>query len=176
MRPPDITIRSLAVQGLSDRERDAIEAIFFDASHTRSFADDAARRQFRERWLGRYLASEPEACFLARAGGEVVGYLAGTLENAAGNPRFADIGYFQAFAAQCARYPAHLHINLAPAWRGRLIDAFAELARAQGVAGLHVVTSEGARNVTFYQRCGFVPQATTGPPGARLLFLGRRVV
>ena len=32
-----------------------IDAVFFEASNTKSFADDAARAAFRQRWLGRFL-------------------------------------------------------------------------------------------------------------------------
>ena len=164
---------------LSAADTAAIDAIFFASSNTQQFASDAARHAFRDRWLGRYLTADPrDLLFLARSDGTVVGYCLGAVENAATQPRFAGIAYFQAFAQLCARFPAHLHINLAPGWRGlgigqRLIEAFAGAARAHGAPGLHVVTSQGARNVIFYERAGFTLQGSAGPPEAKLVFLAR---
>ena len=76
------------------------------------------------------------------------------------------------------RYPAHLHINLGPAFRSRgigarLIEAFAAVARARGAPGMHVVTGEGMRNVRFYQRCGFVEAGRTTWNGRPIIFLAR---
>ncbi|MEI9900288.1 MAG: GNAT family N-acetyltransferase [Hyphomicrobium sp.] len=77
-------------------------------------------------------------------------------------------------------YPAHLHINLAPAYRsrgigGELIEAFIADAARAGARGAHVVTSAEARNVRFYERVGFAPRAYTMSNGSRLVLLGRRI-
>ncbi|MDY0910643.1 GNAT family N-acetyltransferase [Microbacterium sp. CFBP9034] len=60
-------------------------------------------------------------------------------------------------------YPAHLHIDLLPEVQGQglgrdLIATLVAALRAQGVPGLHLVTSadnEGA--IAFYPRVGFTP-------------------
>ena len=156
---------------LSSADTAALDAIFFAASNTREFASKAARHAFRARWLGRYLSDDPsDLCILARSHGDIVGYAVGTTENAATAPRFADIGYYQTFAPLCVRFPAHLHINLAPAWRSRgigqrMIEAFACEAAAGGAQGVHVVTSESARNVGFYERAGFTLAGCAGRGG-----------
>lgn len=154
-----------------------LEAIFFEASGTKTFADAGARAAFRQRWLGLYLDAWPEHVHLARdAEGNIGGYLTGSLVNPAADARFAAIGYFRTFAEACARFPAHLHINLAPAARGRgiggrLIDAFATDAARAGAPGLHVVTGKHARNIGFYRQQGFgVIAETANPP---VVFLGR---
>jgi GNAT superfamily N-acetyltransferase len=111
--------------------------------------------------------------------GAVVGYLVGALEDPAEQERFADIGYFRAaFRDLCRRYPAHLHINLAPAYRGRgigacLIAAFAARAVAAGAPGFHVVTAKDARNVPFYRRCGLGVLGTTCWNRREVVFLGK---
>ena len=156
----------------------AIDAIFFEASGRTSFADDATRAAFRHRWLGLYLEIWPEHVHLARAAdGALVGYLIGSLVDPARDARFADIAYFMSFADACAAYPAHLHINLAPPFRGRgigqrLIAAFATTARAAGAPGLHIVTSKDARNAGFYRQCGFAVVAETETAGGTVVFMG----
>ncbi|MCH6229940.1 GNAT family N-acetyltransferase [Microbacterium sp. CFH 31415] len=60
-------------------------------------------------------------------------------------------------------YPAHLHIDLLPEAQGRgigrlLIATLADALRAQGVTGLHLVTSaDNAGAIAFYPRVGFAP-------------------
>lgn len=156
----------------------ALDKIFFEASNTKSFSDDAARRAFRERWLGRYLRDEPRFAYLAMTPPEQpVGYLVGSpgssLEDGA---REAPSGIAE-FAGWLDRFPAHLHVNVDPAFRGagiggRLIDAFVTDLCRDNIAGVHVVTAANARNVRFYDRNGFV-EVGRGGPGNALVCLGR---
>src|SRR5262245_27352804 len=82
-----------------DRLLPEIEAVFFQASATQSFAGDSERAAFRERWLGRYLTHYPEYAYIALApDGTVAGYLVGSLDDPAITPLFSDIGYFARFA------------------------------------------------------------------------------
>lgn len=164
-----------AVRGLMP----GIENIFF-ASASRHYVPGAERDAFRERWLGRYLGGGHDVLLVGTLGArEVWGYLVGTSENAALSARFADDRYFrEEFRDACARYPAHLHLNIAVAYRGRglgarLIGRFAEHLRTENVPGMHVITGHGMRNVGFYQRCGFVEQARAPRAGGDMVFLGR---
>jgi GNAT superfamily N-acetyltransferase len=157
-----------------------VEAIFFEASGRTLTGPE--REAFRERWLGRYLSGGSDVVLLALEGRDrVAGYLVGALENPAEQPRFADIGYFRTdFAELCRRFPAHLHINLAPAFRGRgiggwLIEAFAVRAAAAHAPGMHVVTGEGMRNVGFYLRRGFLQRARAHWNGHVVVFLAREL-
>lgn len=58
-------------------------------------------------------------------------------------------------------YPAHLHIDLLPAaqgqgWGKRLMAAFCERLRTQGVEGVHLgVDVRNTNAIAFYQRVGF---------------------
>jgi GNAT superfamily N-acetyltransferase len=158
-----------------------VEAIFWQTS-ARTFAPGPERDAFRERWLGRYLQGGSDVVLLALVGEETVGgYLVGALENPAEQPRFADIGYFRDdFADVTRRFPAHLHINLASAFRSRgigalLIEAFARHAKRAGAPGVHAVTGKGMRNVGFYARCGFAERATALWNGREIVFLGREL-
>lgn len=157
---------------ISDRERlvPALDAVFFEASNTKSFASDAEREAFRDRWLGKYLASEPHFAYVALTReGTLAGYLVGSLLEPAG---------FDDFRPAAWEYPAHLHVNLAPEFRergigGMLIAAFASDVFMAGASGMHVVTSADSRNVAFYTRNGFAEVARTNVNGRELVFLGR---
>jgi GNAT superfamily N-acetyltransferase len=156
-----------------------VDAIFFEASG-RSFPSAWEGAVFRERWLGRFLKGGTDVVLLALdPTGAVAGYLVGALQDPAEQPRFADIDYFRGgFRELCRRYPAQLHINLAPASRGRgrgarLIGVFAARAAAGGAPGMHVVTARSARNVRFYLRCGFAELGSTRWLGREVLFLAR---
>ena len=154
----------------SHRLLEQLDAIFFEASGTKTFADPEARAAFRERWFARYLAQYPQWAYVAISGdGRVAGYLVGALDEGSG---------FEDFALAADDYPAHLHVNLAPQFRNRgigavLIEAFAADAQRAGAKGMHVVTSADARNVRFYERVGFRERARTSVNGRELVFLGR---
>ena len=144
-----------------------LDAIFFEASGVQKFDDNEAQAAFRWRWLGQYLANEPEHAFLAVSDdNEMCGYLVGSLEDPALRPEFLDLAYVQAFAPTTTQFPAHLHINVAARHRGRgigklLVHAFQSHARSAGALGVHVVTAAGHRNVKFYQDLGFKQRAET---------------
>jgi len=156
-----------------------IDRIFFAASLRKTFADAGEREAFKERWLGRYLLHDRDHAFLARAeDGAIAGYLVGCLDDPALVPRFWDLAYFADFADLTARYPAHLHVNLDAAWRSqgigaRLVERFACHAARRGVPGVHVVTGVGVRNVTFYERAGFLPLRGLPWNDGRVLIMGR---
>ena len=156
-----------------------LDSVFFGASATQAFSDDAARAQFRHRWLGRYLEQEAEHAFLALADdGTLAGYVIGALGDPARDPRCSDLGYYEDFAAFTAKLPAHLHINLAPQFRSsgigsRLVAAFAEHAAERGAPGLHIVTGKGMRNVGFYARNGFEVLAEAPWKGSHVVLMGR---
>ena len=171
VRSPVAIRRWVDVDG-SNRLNEQLDTIFFEASGTKTFADGAARAAFRERWFGRYLVQHPQWAYVAMTSdGTVAGYLVGALDEGSG---------FDDFAAAAAQYPAHLHVNLSPAFRNRgigaaLIEAFAADAAQAGAKGAHVVTSADARNVRFYERVGFRPRASTIVNDRELVFLGRRL-
>ena len=156
----------------------AIDAIFFASSH-RQVTDEGERAAFRERWLGRYLLHDPTLTFVAVAAGTVIGYIVGSHDDPARAARFSDLGYLKAFAPLTRLYPAQLHINLDASWRSRgigqrLIAAFIAEAAAAGAPGVHLVTGAASRNISFYERAGFVPAACTSIDGGRRLMMVRQ--
>ena len=176
------TIMEMRRDSLSPEAIAQIDTIFFEAS-SRPFIQGPERDVFRERWLGRYLHGGSDVLLVAMGASAAVptvaGYLVGALEDPSSQPRFADIPYFaHEFRDLCRRYPAHLHVNLAPAYRSQgvgaqLISAFAARAAKAGALGMHVVTSKTARNVSFYTRGGFVQLGEATANGSDLVFLGK---
>ena len=164
-----------------DNCRGDIDEIFFEASSVQEFANDDERSIFHWRWLGRYLADEPQHAFVAlRSNGRACGYVVGSLTDPAPRAEFSHLGYFVDFAHLTATFPAHLHINVASNCRNRrigeaLVEAFVDHAAESGCAGLHVVTGEGMRNVGFYERLGFACQGTAPWRSARVVLLGRKI-
>lgn len=162
----------------------AIDDIFFAASSKTSFADEAERAAFRERWLGQFLREDPEWVYVVgrdletHGTPDVVGYLVASLDDPARSHRFADISYFRDFAQVTPQYPAQLHINLREGARGsglgsRLLQRALVDVSAAGVPGVHVVTGRDMRNVTFYNRNGFEEVAVAEHGGHEVVLLGR---
>lgn len=168
-----------ATQGVPDWLARGLDEVFYDSSNTKSFADDAERARFRQRWLGRYLQHDARWAYVAVTPSQkVAGYLVGAVDDPALSPRFADIGYFAHWAALTKRFPAHLHVNLSADYRScglgsQMIELFATDAAAGGSPGVHVVTSRGARNVAFYARNGFAERGAMPTPAGEIVFLGR---
>jgi len=156
-----------------------LDAIFFEASNTKTFGSAVERAAFRYRWLGRYLEHDAGHAHLAlNPSGDIVGYVVGALDDPARTPRFADIGYFATFRHLTDRYPAHLHVNVAPQFRNRgvgadLIRLFIADARQAGSRGVHVVTGASARNIPFYDGLGFAEVGRTGEGAREVVFLAR---
>ena len=166
-----------------DTCRHDIDTIFFEASSVQSFTDDEERQAFHWRWIGWYLAEEPEHAFVAlkaAAAGGACGYIVGSLEDPAPRPEFSHLTYFTAFAQLTKVFPAHLHINVDRDWRSRqigeaLVEAFVQHAAQFSCPGVHIVTGEGMRNVGFYERLGFACQAIAPWRSGNVVLLGRKI-
>ncbi|GAA2710771.1 GNAT family N-acetyltransferase [Actinoplanes palleronii] len=151
-------------------------------------------------FAGPYLHLEPELAFVLDDGGTAVGYVLGTADTTAFVKRFRDewipwLGdkypappepprtpeqdmvalHFapeRMIVPELAAYPAHLHIDLLPAYQGRgygrrLITTF----RTQARAGIHLgMVTANVRARGFYDRLGFteLPVPDPGP----LTYLG----
>ncbi|MGL5931021.1 MAG: GNAT family N-acetyltransferase [Dermatophilaceae bacterium] len=73
------------------------------------------------------------------------------------------------------RWPAHLHLNVVPEYRGAgaapaLMEAWLDHCRSAGSPGCYLQTLvENARAIAFFERCGFRRHGPTPPvPGVRI--------
>jgi ribosomal protein S18 acetylase RimI-like enzyme len=158
-------------------------------------------------FAGPYAYLEPGLAFVLDDGGRAAGYIVGTSDTPAFVKRYAAewiplIGdkypvppppprtpeqdmvalHFwpeRMVVPEMADYPAHLHIDLLPAFQGRgfgrkLMDAFRSAVAAAGADGVHLAmltTNVSARG--FYDRLGF-HELTVPDPGP-LTYLGQRL-
>ena len=140
-------------------------------------------------YAGPYLALEPDLAFVLDDGERPVGYVIGTLDTAAFVRAFREkwlpglaarypgppaaltspdeglVALLHApermLAPGLEHYPAHLHIDVLPAFQGkgngrRLIETFIDAAGRAGAPGVHVAVSPtNARAQSFYLRVGF---------------------
>jgi ribosomal protein S18 acetylase RimI-like enzyme len=155
-------------------------------------------------FAGPYVRIEPELAFVLDDGGRAVGYVVGTADTATFVRRYAEVWIpllgdrypvppsppqtaeqemvalhhrpERMLVPGLAGYPAHLHIDLLPAYQGRgygrqLISRFTEAVPAPGVHVAMVTANVRAR--AFYDRLGFtvLPVPDPGP----LTYLGLRI-
>lgn len=148
------------------------------------------RRLFADVFVRPYLDHCAATCWVAESAGHVVGYLTGCPDTGAFESVFrralrraalhvltgryrlglrtvrAGYGYarevlVRAPAVDLARYPAHLHMNVATGQRGRgigrrLLVAYVDHCRAQRVPGVHLSTSDqNAVALHLYTALGF---------------------
>lgn len=153
-------------------------------------------------FAGPYLHLEPELAFVLDDGGTAVGYVLGTRDSAAfaaavrreWAPRVAGryagpasaaeqdllgmlFGPVRPVPPELAGYPAHLHIDLLPAYQRRghgraLIRRFLAALTAAGVPAVHLgMAPANTAARAFYDRLGFREIPLAGGPA--VTYLGR---
>lgn len=147
---------------------ESIRDIFFNASTRKTFKNINEKEEFYYTWLGQYLEKYPDFTFLAidencqgKNNQNVIGYIT-CCPNTGDDWSKLNQPSLTHWTDQYQNYPAHLHINCAEAARGKgigskLCQALEEKLIENRVRGLHLVTAEGSRNVSFYKKLGFKP-------------------
>ncbi len=157
----------------------ALEEIFFESSSRTEFASASERERFYRRWTHFYLTRcQTDVWFHQDGQGDISGYLTGCRDSGAARDLFDELPAYALFETYFPAFPAHLHVNCRADRRGQgigaaLVEAFAADCRSAGLAGVHLVTAPGARNVGFYHRLGFTRRESRPFGNRTLLFLGR---
>lgn len=154
-----------------------LKFIFYESSSLKEFSSPERKEAFFKRWCGDYLAYFPDQFLIMREDKKVLGYLSGCLDST-GALRLLEIPGYSHFSDLFKTYPAHFHINFHPDVRGRglgsqLVENFCENLIILKIKGVHLVTSKGAANVSFYSRLGFLNEVPGDFNGMTLLFMGR---
>ena len=144
----------------------------FDLTSDKTFDQLEDKETFFQAWCGNYMRYYPEWFFVALQDKKILGYLACCPSSRhcsfeIPGPDYS--GYF-------CQYPAHLHINCHPHVQARgvgsqLIKAMEEKLEDFSIRGVHLITSSGARNISFYQKNSFVKEST--PLNEKTLLLGK---
>jgi GNAT superfamily N-acetyltransferase len=175
-----LTIRNVPTGAIAPRLWREVEEIFFLSAARQNFATAQDRQDFLARWTGYYLECEPEGVFLAIAARDrVAGYLTGCADSRGASRLYRDIPHYSLFEDCFEAYPAHFHVNCHPNFRNRgigtrLVEAYLTHCARAGLPGVHVVTAPGARNVTFYRRCGLDVAVARSWQNQQLLLLARK--
>ncbi len=178
---PGVTIGTIPTGATAPGLWHAIEEIFFLSAARQDFATAEDRHDFLTRWTGYYRECEPEGVFLAMAShGRVAGYLMGCADSRGALRLYRDISHYRLFEDCFEAYPAHFHVNCHPGFRNRgigarLVETYITHCVRAGLPGVHVVTVPGARNVSFYRRCGLDVAVTRSWQGKELLLLAARL-
>lgn len=175
-----ITIITLTDVTLADREKiiDQVKTIFFLSTSIKEFSSEERKAAFFKRWCGDFLTLFPERFYLMLEEDKLLGYLSGCLDSQQAMGQLEVPGY-SVFADQFQEYPAHLHINFHPDCRGRglgslLVNRYVEDLKKLNIRGVHLVTSPGAKNVSFYRKLGFTYEVERLFNESPLLFLGKK--
>jgi ribosomal protein S18 acetylase RimI-like enzyme len=195
------------IRRYEDRDHDAVYDICVRTADAGGDARGKYRSDdlMPDLFAGPYVFLEPRSAFVLDDGGRAVGYVIGTPDTAAFArayrerwiPRLADrypvppdppvtpddemlaLHYYpeRLLWPGLPQYPAHLHIDLLPAFQGNghgraLMDTFCAAMADAGTAGVHVsVVRENVRAFGFYDRFGFT-RLDVDDPGP-VVYLGR---
>lgn len=156
-----------------------VKDIFYMSSSLKEFSSDERKASFFKRWCGDYIEYFPEFFLLMIEDKKVLGYLSGCLDSK-GSESVLEVPGFSVFSDQFEDFPAHFHINFHSDCRGLglgsvLVSSFCDQLLAAGIGGVHLVTSPGAQNISFYKRSGFLHEVPREFKKMDLLFMGKKM-
>ncbi len=154
------------------QDSEGVEAVFWLTSSIKEFSSEDRRKIFLWKYLGFYLNNVNTIKFVVEIDSKIKGYIVGS---ALPRSELLDsTPILKIFSHKWSQFPAHLHINMSPelqgkGWGGRLLAAFEKEIIKQGVCGVHLLTAPDSRNVSFYERNGYVHRELR----EGVLFLGK---
>ena len=159
------------------------EEIFFESSVRKKFETEADRKSFLYSYFGYYLENFPELFYVAYQQlndqpPKVLGYICGCPDTLNEPALLIMHSYLNDFKEDYPSYPAHLHINCHRDSRGMgvgsaLIKTLENSLKSQNIPGLHLITSEDAQNVSFYEKNGYNHRTLKDNGGFKILLLGK---
>lgn len=174
-------IEILKLSTVTNPERESIieqiKFIFYASSSLKEFSSEERKAAFFKRWCGDYITLFPEQFYIARENLSVMGYLSGC-QNSEKAMALLEVPGFSVFSDLFESYPAHFHINFHPDCRGRglgsgLLTSYCDDLKRDHIQGVHLVTSPGAANISFYQRLKFNHEVQREFNQMALLFMAK---
>lgn len=156
---------------------DQVKFIFYASSSLQEFSSEERKAAFFKRWCGDYLTLFPDQFYIMQENNSVLGYLSGC-NDSKNALAILEVPGLSVFSDLFENYPAHFHINFHPTCRGRglgsgIVASYCEDLQRDHVRGVHLVTSPGAANISFYQRLKFSHEVQREFKQMTLLFMGR---
>lgn len=154
-----------------------VNNIFFLSSSIREFSSLEKKNVFFKRWCGDYITYYPEQFYILKEEEKVLGYICSCNDSKKAQSQL-EVPAYDLFFDQFDKYPAHFHINFHPDCRGRglggnLVEELSLELKSKGFSGVHIVTSPGALNVSFYKKHGFSYELIRNFNKNPLLFMGK---
>ena len=156
---------------------DQVRSIFYLSSSLKDFSSEDKKNAFFKRWCGDYLTFFPEQFLVMREDQKVLGYLSGCSDSKKAES-IVEVPGYRVFSDLFEKYPAHFHINFHPDCRGlgygsELVQKYCEVLNDQLIKGVHLVTSVGAPNISFYKKLNFNDQIERPFNNITLLFMAK---
>lgn len=158
---------------------DDLRRIFFATAQVPLKTEEEREKLFW-RYAGIYTQNWPDDTFFAchLDTNETMGYLLGCRDSRKAADLLTPLtNSYALFSDLFDRYPAHLHMDVDPAFQGRGIGSFLlqeyiiELKKFN-VRGLHIVTAPELRNANFYLKHKMKHQVVREYNGRPLMFMG----
>ena len=150
----------IIITSITDQFLNEVQEIFYESSSKKEFSSLKEREEFEWKYLGYYIATYPDFCWVAVDDKKVLGYLVSSPETAT-NEFYRLQPHLLTFENEYAKFPAHLHMNMHFLSRGRgvgtmLMKKCLSFLVLQGVKGLHILTGKDSGNRAFYSKSGLI--------------------
>ena len=155
-----------------------VEDIFLESSAVQSFESATEKKKFIYKYLEYYKIRYPELFIVASVQDKIMGYICASSDTISDNELFKSQPHLESFTDYYPEFPAHLHINCHRESRGLgvgsiLVKALESVLGQKSIKGLHLITTEDARNVKFYEKNNYSKIYRAAYNGANLILMGK---
>lgn len=155
-----------------------VEGIFLESSAVQSFESATEKKKFTYKYLEYYKIRYPELFIVASLQNKVIGYICASSDTISDDELFKSQPHLESFIKYYHDFPAHLHINCHREARGLgigslLVKALESVLSKKSIKGLHLITTEESRNVSFYQKHNYNRVFKAAYNGANLILMGK---
>lgn len=168
--------RQVKIRPYRKLNREMVQNVCLETASIEGAFEEPIRSMMLTAFCNYYIEEEPEQCFVAVDGEQVVGYILCTKDSNEWAERFLRKyvsnlkegslksfyqGTMESPIKYAERYPAHLHIDILPKYQRQgigfqLMDALTAHLREQGVPAVMLsVAGDNEKGKNFYRKYGF---------------------